>query len=103
MERAPLELPVGRITHHAAAQMTNGDLNMCVCEAAARVIINNPVELKDRGEQCVHVCACMHVKALYGCMSSCRQVSVVPSKCCQSLDFLSVFVVNYIEIQEAHS
>lgn len=49
--RAPSEPPVGHIMHHAAAQMTNGDLTMCVCvcEAVTRVIINNPVKLKDRG------------------------------------------------------
>ena len=93
MQRALLEPPAGHITHHPAAQMTNGDLTMCVCEATTRVIINNPVELKDRGEQCV--------KTWYGYMSSCRQLSVVPSRCCQSLDFLLVFVVNQIEIQEA--
>lgn len=52
MEGAPSELSVVHIAHHAAAQMTNGNLTICVCvcKAATRVIINNPVELKDRGE-----------------------------------------------------
>lgn len=47
--RAPSEPPVGHIMHHAAAQMTNGDLTMCVCVFVKRVIINNPVKSKDRG------------------------------------------------------
>lgn len=85
VERAPGEPPVGHIMHHAAAQMTNGNLTMCVFgEAATRGIINNPVELKDGGEHwqaCVYVCACMRLKTLYGYMPSCRQVPVVLSRC----------------------
>lgn len=40
---------------------------VCVCEAATHVIINNPVELKDRGEHCrlfvYYVCVCVRLRA----------------------------------------
>lgn len=71
MQRAPGEAPVGHIMqHHAAAQMTDGSMAMCVCvcEAAKRVIINNPVELKDRGEHWQALVCVSASMTLYGYM-----------------------------------